>query len=78
MIKRLTNLGNSSALIIDKPILELLHITPQTDLQISTDGRALTILPLRNVASDETFKAAQKRVMKRHGHTFKKLADSDK
>ncbi len=78
MIKRLTSLGNSAALIIDKPILELLHITTQTDLQISTDGRTLTILPLRNVASDAEFKEAQKRVMKNHAHTFKKLADSDK
>ena len=78
MIKRLTNLGNSSALIIDKPILELLHITPQTDLQISTDGRSLMILPLLHVAPQAEFKEAQKRVMKRHAHTFKKLADSDK
>ena len=78
MIKRLTALGNSAALIIDKPILELLHITPQTDLRISTDGKSLTIVPLGNVATDAKFKEAQKQVMKHHRRTFKKLADSDK
>ena len=78
MIKRLTPLGNSVALIIDKPILELLHITPQTELQITTDGKTLTIAPVGNVASDEAFKRAQKHVMKRHSAAFKKLADSDK
>ena len=29
---------NSSALIIDKPIMELLNIDPETPLEIATDG----------------------------------------
>jgi len=77
MIKRLTALGNSSALIIDKPILELLHITPQTDLNITTDGKTLTISPVGTVMSDETFKAAHEKVLKRHSKTFNKLAKSN-
>jgi len=77
MIKRLTTLGNSSALIIDKPILELLHITPQTDLRITTDGRSLNIAPVGQVASEAEFREVQKHVMARHAHTFKKLAESD-
>jgi antitoxin component of MazEF toxin-antitoxin module len=78
VIKRLTSLGNSAALIIDKPILELLHITPQTDLRISTDGRALTITPVGTALSDKAFKAAHEKVLKRHHNTFKKLANPDK
>ena len=74
MIKRLTALGNSAALIIDKPILELLHITPQTDLRITTDGKSLTIAPVGPVLSDAKFKAAHDKVLKRHHNTFKKLA----
>ena len=77
MIKRLTSLGNSAALIIDKPILELLHITPQTDLSITTDGKTLTISPLHTL-TDAEFKAAHGRVLKRHRGTFKKLANPDK
>jgi antitoxin MazE len=74
MIKRLTSLGNSAALIIDKPILELLHITPQTDLNITTDGKSLIIAPVGTVMADADFKAAHDRVLKRHSKTFKKLA----
>ncbi len=44
MIKTLVKHGNSWALIIDKPILELLNITPDTPLEISTrDGKSLHI-----------------------------------
>ncbi len=78
MIKRLTSLGNSSALIIDKPILELLHITPETDLNITTDGKALIIAPVGTVMMDAEFKASHERVMKRHSRTFKKLANPGK
>ena len=47
MIKKLTRHGNSMALVIDKPILELLKISPDTPLEISTDGRRLIIAPSR-------------------------------
>lgn len=43
MVKHLVRHGNSLALIIDKPILELLHIDAKTPLNIATDGRALVI-----------------------------------
>jgi predicted nucleotidyltransferase len=43
MIKRLTRHGNSYALIIDKAILELLGISPQSPLELSTDGRSLQV-----------------------------------
>lgn len=74
MIKRLTQAGNSYAVVIDKPILELLHISPQTELRVSTDGRSLTLTPV-NAASDAEFKAAHTKVLKQHAKTFRKLAD---
>jgi len=39
MVKRLTKHGNSMALVIDRPILELLNIDSETPLEISTDGK---------------------------------------
>ncbi len=49
MIKNLVKHGNSYALVIDKPILELLGITPDTPLEISTpDGKSLTMAPAFN------------------------------
>lgn len=47
MIKKLSRHGNSLALVIDKPILELLKIQAETPLEVSTDGRALIITPSR-------------------------------
>jgi len=46
MIKKLTAIGNSYGLVIDRAILELLHITPESELEVSTDGTRLIIEPV--------------------------------
>jgi antitoxin MazE len=45
MKKKLTAIGNSYGVVIDKAILELLKITPDTELELSTDGTRLVIEP---------------------------------
>ena len=45
MIKKLVSHGNSAALIIDKPILDLLKVDMETPFEISADGKNLIILP---------------------------------
>ena len=52
MIKTLTKHGNSYALVIDKPILELLKISPESPLEISTDGKVLTISPASDASRE--------------------------
>ncbi|MCA1663457.1 MAG: AbrB/MazE/SpoVT family DNA-binding domain-containing protein [Myxococcales bacterium] len=47
MIKKLTAIGNSYGLVIDRSILELLRITPDSELELSTDGTRLIIEPVR-------------------------------
>jgi antitoxin MazE len=75
MIKRLQTIGNSSGIIIDRPILELLKITPQTDLEVSTDGERLILTPIRAKGGRKrTFASAQAKVLKTHERTFRKLA----
>jgi antitoxin component of MazEF toxin-antitoxin module len=40
--------GNSFALILDKPVLELLNVDPARPVAVSTtDGKSLLIAPLR-------------------------------
>jgi antitoxin component of MazEF toxin-antitoxin module len=77
MVKTLTAHGNSSALLIDKPILDLLKITPETPLEISTDGKRLIISPItegmENSRSAKIQKALEK-VNKKHGKALKDLA----
>ncbi|MCB0218113.1 MAG: AbrB/MazE/SpoVT family DNA-binding domain-containing protein [Chrysiogenetes bacterium] len=79
MKKRLTPIGNSLGLVIEKPILELLNIDRETELEILTDGNALFVRPVRTAQEDEhreKVREAAKRVMTEYYETFKKLADS--
>ena len=46
MQKQLIRHGNSYALVIDKPILELLEIVPNVPLKVTTDGTSLILTPV--------------------------------
>ncbi|RMF87942.1 MAG: AbrB/MazE/SpoVT family DNA-binding domain-containing protein [Planctomycetota bacterium] len=74
MRKTLTKHGNSYALVIDKPILELLHITPDTPLEIITDGQCLVLAPVRDPEDEEAFENALAQVHRRFGRALKRLA----
>jgi len=75
MTKRLQSIGNSSGIIIDKPILELLRITSETELEITTDGERLIITPVRSDSPRARKLArAQRRVLAAHAETFDKLS----
>ena len=75
MIKKLTKHGNSLALVIDRPILDLLKIDPETQLDISTDGRQRIVAPAKPSARRKKFDAAQEWAHKQYGYAFRKLAD---
>jgi antitoxin MazE len=74
MTKTLTKHGNSYALVIDKPILELLRATPETPFEIMTDGRCLVLTPVRDQAEEQKFQEALAKVHSRFGRAMKKLA----
>ncbi|MFC2172877.1 AbrB/MazE/SpoVT family DNA-binding domain-containing protein [Acidobacteriota bacterium] len=75
MIKNLTKHGNSLALIIDRPILELLKIDPDTPLEISTDGTVLVVAPVRDKKHQRKFKKALDAANLKYGRTLKRLAE---
>lgn len=75
MIKNLTRHGNSYALIIDKPILELLRATPETPFEIVTDGRSLVLTPVRSAEEDKKLNEALAMVHQRFGNAMRKLAE---
>ena len=74
MIKHLSAHGNSSALVIDRAILDLLKITHKTALQIATDGRNLIISPVGDGKREQKFKAALSKVNLKYANTLKELA----
>lgn len=73
MIKKLTAVGNSLGLIIERPIVELLHIDKETPLEVRTDGEALIIRPAPK-SKKERLRASAERMMNAHDETLKKLA----
>jgi antitoxin component of MazEF toxin-antitoxin module len=75
MIKTLTKHGNSYALVIDKPILELLRVSPETPFQIVTDGQCLVLAPVRDPDEEKKFEEALAMVHKRFGRAMKRLAE---
>jgi len=75
MVKKLTKHGNSLALVIDRPILDLLKIDPETPLDVSTDGKQLIVAPAKPSARRKKFQAAQELAHKRYGQAFRKLAE---
>lgn len=78
MIKTLTKHGNSYALIIDKPILELLNIAPDSPLEVSTDGKVLTITLASSRAQtsrDSRLASSLAKVNAKHAKALKRLAE---
>lgn len=73
MKKRLSAIGNSLGIVIEKPILELLDIDRDTELDMRTDGNRLIIEPVRQTRR-QRIAAAARRVMDAHEETFRKLA----
>lgn len=75
MVKTLIKHGNSYALVIDKPILELLRATPDTPLELTTNGDTLMISPVRNVQRQRQLRRSLEKINKRYGDELKRLAE---
>jgi antitoxin MazE len=76
MIKKLVRHGNSRALVIDKPILDLLKIADETEVEITTDGQRLIItpVPLGKMRQAE-FEMALEEANREWGNTLKRLSE---
>jgi len=75
MIKTLTKHGNSLALLIEKPVLELIGADADTLFDVSTDGQVLILSPIRDAGRNSAFKAALDKVNKKYPKALKKLSE---
>ena len=75
MVKTLTKHGNSYALVIDKPILEMLQITPETPLELVTNGETLVIRPMREKKRQKRLEKTLEELNSKYGRALKKLAE---
>jgi len=74
-VKYLTRHGNSWALVIEKPVLELLHIDPEaTPVETSTDGDNLIVTPVVDARRAQLFADARRNSHRKYGRAYKRLA----
>jgi hypothetical protein len=77
MSKRLQAIGSGKGLIIDQPLLDLLGITNETELDVKTDGKSLVVTPIERERR-RTGRVAkvqpQARIPQRNAGTFKGVA----
>jgi antitoxin component of MazEF toxin-antitoxin module len=75
MIKNLVRHGNSWALVIDRPILDLLKIRPEDPVEITTDGTTMIISPVAATDRKARVATARAKVNARHKKAFERLAE---
>ena len=75
MIKRLIQHGNSVALVIDKPILEILKISNDTAFELSTDGKNIILSPQNDCSRENEIIYSLERINKKHGSVLKRLGE---
>ena len=74
VVKKLTRQGNSSALILDRTMLDLLDIDQDTPLKLTIDGKRLIVEPLTDREREDTFDKAVQRTGKKNAELFRRLA----
>ncbi len=76
MIKKLRKVGNSNALILDKPILELLGLEENGQVKLTIHDGSLIITPTDPRPIDrQKFEASLERVLKERKDLLRRLAE---
>jgi antitoxin component of MazEF toxin-antitoxin module len=73
MVKKLIQHGNSAALVIDKPIMEILNITNETTFELSTDGKNLILSPQIEINQENLVIQSLDKINKKYGSVLKRL-----
>ncbi len=74
MIKKLTKHGNSVALVIERPILDLLGASIDTTFEVVTDGQALILTPVKDATRHCRFRKSVEKTGERYAKSFEELA----
>jgi len=76
MIKQLTKVGNSSALILDKAILELVGLEENGEVQLTVSHGSIIVTPAHpGPIDEERFKACLARVVRERRKVLRRLAE---
>ncbi len=75
MVKKLVKHGKSLALVIDRPLLDVLHIDAETFLDVQIDGKSLVVTPVQADDRRKKFLEALESTNRKYGRVLKKLAE---
>ncbi len=73
--KTLSKHGNSLALVIDKPILEMLQISADTPLEMTTNGDSILISPVRDKKRQQKLRASLDKINRKFGDDLRRLGE---
>ena len=75
MVKTLRRVGNSNALLLDKPILELLGMSEGSKVNLTVTAGALVVTPVNPApVTADKFQACLDRVVREWGVVLQELA----
>ena len=74
MLKSLTKVGNSHAILLDKVIMDLLGIDANGKINLTVNGGSLVITPVEPAADNAKFEAAAERAEKKFDKLLTRLA----
>jgi antitoxin component of MazEF toxin-antitoxin module len=76
MTRTLTKTGDLYSLVIDRPMMDLLNIQPETPLDVTTEDGRIVITPARiDDANKQKIREAADWVNKNYSNALKKLAE---
>ncbi|HBC60531.1 MAG TPA: AbrB family transcriptional regulator [Planctomycetaceae bacterium] len=75
MEKALIRHGNSPAIVIDKPVLDLLQITADTKIELTTNGDSIMLAPVHDRKRQSRLQAAKQKFSTQFGDDLTKLAE---
>lgn len=75
MIKTLQRHGNSHALVLDKPILEMLGAREDTPLQLAVSGGSLVVTPMNTGVGRDNIDRMFEDLQPRYGDMLRRLAE---
>lgn len=74
IVKKLTRLGNSSALVVDRALMQLMDIDADTPLKVTVQGRRMTVEPLSDEERAAKFEQVMKKTGRKNAELFRRLA----
>ena len=74
MVKTIRKVGNSNALLLDKPILELLGLQEGGQVKLTVSDGSLIVTPISLTADPEKFQKCLDRVVRTRRKLLEKLS----